>query len=482
MRLMLKRPLTDLWLDLEAEATSITVTPALSAPGDITVTLPMDYLAKKGEDGQPILSKYETLMIVEHDDESLSVALVDDIQLQDEELTVSGGGLSMLTKGTPWLGEDKKYELADPLSIYRDIWNHIQSFDGGKVGLKLTGSTETTGTLGTPDSPAYAKAKADVDFIQSEVTRAETVLKTRESTLTNSVAGVFKAVGLHTVGQIKLQKSRPSETKNIVWVDSDDYNKAYIYSAGQWVLKSGAASAVSTYLEARKQRDNTKNYLAGQRSKLTAAKEVLSEVEDGKGEAYELNWYTTHDLSQVVDELIDAGPFEYVERAKWDGDNVELSLEIGAPRIGSRKPDLRFELGVNVLNQPTLDLRDPYTEVFQMGAGEGSETLRTIRTLPKSGRVRRVQVATDKDARTQQTTNRAADKALNKVRTTTGFLIDSLEVVDHPFAYRSQYGVGDEINVIGVLPDGSELDVWVRIREITFSGDDDIIDLKVEAL
>ena len=101
MRLMLKRPLNDTWLDLDVQALDISYTEVLNGPGDITVKLPLSYHLKRAEDGGYVVSEYETLMIVENGYDGLVVALVDTVEVTATEMTVSGAGLSILAKGTP---------------------------------------------------------------------------------------------------------------------------------------------------------------------------------------------------------------------------------------------------------------------------------------------------------------------------------------------------------------------------------------------
>ena len=484
MRVLLKRPLSDLWLDLEAPIQSVSKTSVLNGPGDISVTLPLSYLSRKAEDGKPVLLKYGTLIIVEEEGngDSLDVALLDDVQVQGDTVTISGGGISMLSKGTPWLGKNKEYALADPVKIFHDVWNHIQSYDSANLGIKITGDTSSSGRLGVPPTPAYIKAEKALKTAELNVTKTNAELKRREANLVQKTTALFKAAGFHSVGQVKWQASAPSEKKNVIWIESDKLNETKVWKNNKWVVITNQNQKIQDWMWDESYRTLAAKNAKEAKTALTAAKEAFSKLSEEKGETYDFNWWKTHDLTQVTDELIEAGPFEYVERARWIGEDIELSIEVGSPRIGSRKEDLRFELGVNVVNQPDIDLRESYTEVFQMGAGEGSERLRTVRTLPQGVQVRRVKVQTDKDARTQQMTNRAADSALKTIRTSTGFVINTLQVINHPFAYRNQYQVGDEINVFGLLPDGSELDVWARIKEITSDGDNDIYDLKVEAI
>ena len=482
MRAMFKRPLTDTWLDLEAEAHSIDVTQVLNGPADITVTLPISYLNMKGPDGHRVIGEYETLVIVEDDAGELSVALIDSIDVQKDTITVSGGGLTVLAKGMPWLYPKKEYVEADAITVFREIWDYILDDERAEVGIYCAGDKTAGGTVGIAPSAEYKKVSAKSADLKRALEVAENRVQSFERGVKIATEKLFKAAGLYTVGQIKLAKSAPSTTKNVIWVETDNYNKAYVYSKGQWVVKTTLAPLVANYLANVKLRDEAKVARTKAKEAYKPYEEKLRELDEQKGEAYTLSWWTTHDLSQVLSELTAAGPFEYVEKAQWNGDDLDLQIVLGAPKIGSRRQELVFELGMNVTQYPTFAAEDPYTDLLMLGAGEGSATLNAMRTFRTTHRVRRMSVQTDKDARTKLQVMLSAKRAADKIGPGNRLSFDTLVVADHKWARPSQYHVGDEIYVSGKLLDGSDFTQWVRITQKSFSSKTTDVTLKVEAV
>lgn len=482
MRAMFKRPLTDTWLDLEAEAYSIDVTQVLNGPADITVTLPISYLNMKGSDGHRMIGEYETLVIVEDDAGELSVALIDSIDVQKDTITVSGAGLSILAKGIPWMGEAKAYTDADAVHIFRDIWSYILSHPGTQVGLKITGDTSSSGSVGIPPTEAYIKAKKHMDALEKRRTEDAADLARREADLLAATKTLFKAAGLHTVGQVKMQRSAPSQKTDVIWIETDKMNETKVYKKGAWQTVTGVNAQILDWIWKESYRTNAARGLKETKAEYAKAKEKLRDLSDEAGEPYPLNWWATHDLSQKISELTEMGPFEFVERARWSGEDLSLSLEVGAPRIGARREELAFELGVNVTEVPTFKQRDPYTDVFMLGAGEGSSTLRIHQTITDSQRVRRVQVITDKDATTKDQVRQASRRAIATHKQDLDFTFDTVVVKDHAWARPSQYGIGDEIRITGHISSGFYFDRWVRIMEKTATSSSEDITLKVEVV
>ena len=482
MRLMLKRPLNDTWLDLDVQALDISYTEVLNGPGDITVKLPLSYHLKRAEDGGYVVSEYETLMIVENGYDGLVVALVDTVEVTATEMTVSGAGLSILAKGTPWMGEAKAYTDADAVRIFRDIWSYILSHPGAQVGLKITGDTSSSGSVGIPPTQAYIKAKRRMEALEKRRTEDAADLARREADLLAATKTLFKAAGLHTVGQVKMQKSAPSQKTDVIWIETDKMNETKVYKKGAWQTVTGVNAQILDWIWKESYRTNAARGLKETKAEYTKAKEKLKDLSDEAGEPYPLNWWATHDLAQKISELTEMGPFEFVERARWSGEDLSLSLEVGAPRIGARREELAFELGINVTEVPTFKQRDPYTDVLMLGAGEGSSTLRTHQAITDSQRVRRVQVITDKDATTKDQVRQASRRAIAPHKQDLDFTIDTVIVKDHAWARPSQYDIGDEIRITGHTSSGFYFDRWVRILEKTATSSSEDIILKVEVV
>lgn len=186
---------------------------------------------------------------------------------------------------------------------------------------------------------------------------------------------------------------------------------------------------------------------------------------------FRLNPVDTQDLAKTVDDLAADTPFDYLEHTFWDGENIRHRLELGYPRVGVRRTEMRFDTTMNLSVLPSLGFdEDEYaSDVLLVGAGEGREAI-TSHIPSEPSRLRRVAVMADKSIRSKSAADRAARDALTR-RTTAGEIGD-LVVVDSPAAPIEEIGPGDIIHVTGPLLTGAVLDHWVRVTEITRSVED----------
>lgn len=183
---------------------------------------------------------------------------------------------------------------------------------------------------------------------------------------------------------------------------------------------------------------------------------------------YKLNWYTNHDLQGDFDDLAEETPFDYREKHSWRADGtIKHFVEMGYPRLGRRRDDLRFVHGVNIFDPVNID-RDG--EIYAsgtmvLGAGEGAAMIKSIKEPPTrpANRLRRIAVVVDDSIKSRKKAESRAD-AENAWRRTLEDL-DSFVVVDHPNARLGAAQVGDEIRVEG-QGDWIGVDMWVRILSI----------------
>lgn len=207
-----------------------------------------------------------------------------------------------------------------------------------------------------------------------------------------------------------------------------------------------------------------------------------TEFTTGAGEAVsfesgplKLNWWETNDLQAVIDELATNTPFQYMEHSYWEGEVIKHRLKLGYPTIGTRREHARFEIGLNVKAVPKVMLGDYASEVIVYGAGEGSSKVNG-RVTAQTGRLRRVRIQTDKGLTSSTRATQAARPILDELIGKRE--IDSLTVMSTDLAPVGTYGPGDEIYVSGDTG-WADLDMWVRISELTINPDNTEITLKV---
>jgi len=191
--------------------------------------------------------------------------------------------------------------------------------------------------------------------------------------------------------------------------------------------------------------------------------------------AFRINWYTTHDLFQIQQDLVKTAPFDYREVHSWSGETIAHRLEFGVPTIGRRREDLRFMVGENISLPPDVTLPGDFyaSEVLALGAGEGAKMVRGKDARSSETRLRRVAVLDDK---TMNTKAKADTFAKNQLAMRDGRPeIDSIKVFDHPNAPLGSWTVGDEILVQHPLGWQGDLALWLRVLAFTTTPDDETV-------
>lgn len=181
---------------------------------------------------------------------------------------------------------------------------------------------------------------------------------------------------------------------------------------------------------------------------------------------YKLNWYQNHDLAGDIDKLAENTPFDYTERHFWDGDeSIRHALDLGYPKIGNKRDDLRFVFGENIFESPSIE-RDGYdfaTEAMVLGAGEGRRMRRGSSFRPRLG-LRRVAVISDPTLRSVRDCNARANAEMQWRQKLDD--IGEIVVRDHPHAPLGAIDLGDTIILEGRASEWREVDMQVRVMAI----------------
>lgn len=184
--------------------------------------------------------------------------------------------------------------------------------------------------------------------------------------------------------------------------------------------------------------------------------------EDVSFEAGPVRWteWGTPDLGKEVDDLAVATPLDYRDHTAWAGDVIAHRLLLGYPQLGSRRHDLSFTVGVNVIAEPSVTAGPTVSDVLVLGAGEGSAMKRGW-AHRDPGALGGTVTLTDKTITSNAAANRRAQAYLAAAG---GDLIDSVTVTDHANAPIGSWAPGDVIRVLGSgVGWAGDLDVWVRV-------------------
>nr|BFD90913.1 hypothetical protein KitaXyl93_22730 [Kitasatospora sp. Xyl93] len=162
--------------------------------------------------------------------------------------------------------------------------------------------------------------------------------------------------------------------------------------------------------------------------------------------------YTTKEweapaLSGVIRDAtaLDGGP-EWTETVAWEGERPGRHILVAWPRLGTRRTDLHFASGVNVIEpEPITSSADDYAQVvIALGAGDGSAKVRAVDAV-RDGRLRLEHVldrpsVTDPAALAQIA---RAERARRQQLAT----VEEITVVDHPAAPIGSWRIGDDVQV-----------------------------------
>jgi hypothetical protein len=463
------------WIDRDLPLQGGQVIQSISSPGAISGYLPFNY------PNLGAIKEWGALLVAEQDGANPVAAIVDTVTTEAGRLRVEAGGFSMYPTGMPWTDADYAGIQVDPLDIFRMVWTSLQSKPSGDLGVVVDPDTSTV-RLGIPEDPKLTAAKAGLaDAIAAEASAKADYNAAAASKLATKV-NLLAAGGRPSTGLVIWQDSAPAgshrSSKNL-WIDKNDANKAYYWNGTKWVLTGANQTTINTLLANYNNASTAPQQAAwtARKKDLAAARKVKSAINGGDAQPYTLTWWENHDLGSVLADLAKNTPFDYREASAWDGEDITHRLELGVPALGVRRPDLRFEVGVNATVAPPLLERDYASEVMVLGSGTGRAMVRATAT-GNPGRVRRATVVQRKDI---GKTDTAATAARAEVTARSAeWVFTTLDVSDHPNARYGSYRPGDVVYVTGNTG-WRVLDDWVRVTQIISDCVTGAINLKVEA-
>lgn len=471
----LYRPLTRELLHPEIEYFGGDDTQTLSGAGDITFTVDPSWETAVAADGEKVFAKRKTFVIVEASNGKIRQAgLVDSIEPTSDgtALEVSCAGHSVIAgQSGPWEGHQGYYVTKDPVSLFRDIWKQVQSYKNSDLGISITGDKSSGSSVGDLGSSRYQKARRDYLRYQPELEKWESRVTARERILFERQEKMFRAAGLKRVGDVTVNNNEPDDpgykANSTLWVHASN-RRAHRWRNGRWVSQSQSDRQTDSWLKYRGTLERAKDEVERLKYLAEPAKELMEEYEEREGrEEYSLYFWQNHDIGQTIEDLTEMGPFEFREEAQWSGDNYKLSIRVGAPSVGAKRPELHLELGHNILDIPPFEDGELFTGVAVFGAGEGSAVLSQQRSWNPKHAVRNIFTDTDKDAYTKSLTQTAANKALKQIKKDAGLEISEVTVRYGRSCREGSFSVGDRIFVTGVLSSGRRIDSWVKVISIT---------------
>lgn len=457
--------------------TNVTITEAISAPGDISGVLPIEYAALKKSNGQLAISEFGTMLHVERDGEIIASGIIDGIEIQNEALSISAGGFSMYSSEQPYLGPKKTYISTDPAKVIFDCWNYLLSFPDSLPNVTVD-VIKTGATVGKPEGRILTEKKDKLASEKKKLDALEKTVQVANTQMLTAKRAVFKAAKQLRIGEIIEQSAKPSGKKavrNNIWRDTDD-GKLYLYRT-EWLEilfnQAEITTAIANWRTTKTNYDKAVTAVKTQKTAIKAVEDQIRDLSEEQAEPLVLSWHETDDLSKVINDMVDISGLEYRERSFWNGDDVHYRLEMGTP-LGARRSNIHFEIGHNVTVVPSVKLTEYSSGVLLLGAGEGDKRIRDERHS-NTGKLRRVTVQSAPQANTKAKAEKEAKNFLKEAQVERS--IDQISVTNHSLAPFGTFAPGDEIRITGDAG-WTALDTWVRILKITYS-DTDTAELEV---
>jgi hypothetical protein len=428
------------WLADDLELRDVDIIDELSGPGGIMASIAPELRALTVNGGRRrLLQEWQTAVYAEKDGRIRGAGILVHSAAQDdsERWDIECAGWTAYAKGMPYTG-DLTWWDADPFDVVREIWRHLQSFRHGDIGLLVSNAT-TSFRLGPPEPPPRP-----ADYVDPAALKAP--LKGNKPNKGNQPK------------RKKKESDSSYDTRVLAWEQA--YDRVVLLWEHDYQVRHDA-------YEAAKARNSATKF-------TIEAEQQAWDDQYGSFEPYKLSWWEAPDCGSEIDSLATLVPFEYREHHQWNDDrsDVEHYLDLEWPSGGSRRNDLRFAVGENVIviPPPEFDGDEFANEILGLGKGDGQAMLRSEVSEPDD-RLRRVRVMPAKEVGDQNRLRGLADAQLRFAR----FLgdVSELVVVDHENAPLGSFRVGDEVFIRAGGDGWFTTDLWVRIVEITVRPEDD---------
>lgn len=465
------------FLDFNVPLQGVSIDEVLSGDNGLSGTITPEYPRLKGADGKPILVEGGTA-----------------IWAEDPDGEIRGGGLvthSGFGEGGTWEIEctdltGTATELpfdsaawfvnADPMDIYRYIWTHIQSHPNHNLGITIDATTSPV-RLGT-DLVQHVEFDTEEDVSDDLEPAPIPVAPPRYATNALWRAAAVKALGANGWNKTVVDDALKKWLQKDALVESGDWKPL---TEKERQIRDKAIDKVGWPPDPPEPGRKKNTLVVNVRPQMTppTGGETLpeedptpQEVVTWQYDAYKLNWYETLDLGSSMNDLAANTPFDWHMVHRWNEfDEIEHHIRLGYPKLGRRRDDLRFVVGENIHQTPSVerDGAEYANEVVVFGAGEGSLQVIGRAFRRDDGRVRKVAVVSAPWITHDFTARAHAELELAK-----RFNIEDIAevtLVNHPHAPMGSVDLGDEIFIQGDIG-WIEIDAWCRVVGRTMSPDD----------
>lgn len=124
-------------IDPDLPLSGVRVSRNLSAPGELSGELPIEFERLRNAD----LTQWHAAIFAEKDGQIRGGGIIDYSVRVGSVWRLECVGHSGYPNKMPYTGDGEVFTEVDPLDLYRFVWNHLQSFEDGNLGVVVDGTT-----------------------------------------------------------------------------------------------------------------------------------------------------------------------------------------------------------------------------------------------------------------------------------------------------------------------------------------------------
>ncbi|MCF0086596.1 MULTISPECIES: hypothetical protein [unclassified Streptomyces] len=183
-------------------------------------------------------------------------------------------------------------------------------------------------------------------------------------------------------------------------------------------------------------------------------------------------YYETPALGDHLDDLVsEAGSPQYTNACSWQANgSIERRLRLGYPRLGTRRTDISFSTGVNVIDSPPVKRSgDEYANtVIGTGSGEGTAIRFAVDSV-RDGNLRMEYVLALPTVNGTDTLGRRV--RAERIRRQKLGQIEQITLRDHPAAPLGSWQIGDDVYA-SIHNQWGSYTGWVRVTADSYKPSD----------
>lgn len=391
------------------------------------------------------IDAWATWLHCEEGGEVRSSGILQPLSVQDGDLVIEAMGFTGYPQGIAY-AEESQGILLDPAYVIRFLWDYLQKFADGKLGVTYD-DTHTPKRLGEDEKVEVLYDSAGKPIYKyAEIYDAEAapdIMVVKKEGFPVKAWATLLSWG-YTVYQ-------NPDLELLMLVYPPDY---------AW-----ATCQLPAMIERATYSDGT-----------IEDKWMVPDFKFTPIKPYVLQWWNDTDVGSEIANLAKQTPLDMAESWSWTADRLGVNqhLKLGYPRLGTRRKDLRFAEDENLLAAVLLrETPDLYaSEILFRGAGEGRDGIRALSGQPDPKRIRRYKTVNDKTVTDKVRAQANADTEY--LRRTALLTITEITIdATHDNAPMGSFSLGDDILVQCWIPYIGDVQLWHRIVSFTWRPDKD---------